>query len=363
MDLPLKPPVRPVVSIIVPARNEEACLGLCLQSLATQTGLPFEIIVVDDGSTDRTREIAESFSDVHVVDPGSLPPNWTGKNHAIAAGAAVAKGEWLLFTDADTVHYPGSLALAVAEAQRQGVSLLSYSPEQEVHSFWEKAVMPVIFAELAAAYRPSEVSDPASPAAAANGQYILISREAYDAVGGHAAVRASLLEDVALARAVKASGRKILFRNGADAVRTRMYRSFAQLREGWTKNLALLFPASLKLAALRSVEFGLIVGGMVAAGVLATRGEFLPAALTAGTALLLYFRFLLRIRRAHFSWRANALSIFGLPMFSALLLSSRLRYQRGNVVWKGRTYDPSSSHSGTAAPGCPAEHGSATSYS
>jgi glycosyltransferase involved in cell wall biosynthesis len=360
MDLP---PVHPMVSIVVPARNEEACLGLCLQSLATQTGIPFEIIVVDDGSTDRTREIAESFSSVHVVEPGSLPPNWTGKNHAMATGAAVARGAWLIFTDADTVHNPGSLARAVAEAQRQGVSLLSYSPEQEVHSFWEKAIMPVIFAELAAAYRPSEVSNPASPAAAANGQYILISREAYDAVGGHARVSSSLLEDVALARAVKASGRKILFRYGGDAVRTRMYRSFSQLRAGWTKNLALLFPSSLKLAAQRSTEFVLIAGGVIAGGILASRGEFFLAAFTTATALLLYIRFLTRIRRAHFSRTANVLSIFGLPPFAYLLLSSWHRYRKGNVVWKGRAYDPLSKHVGTAAPGCPAEHRSATSYS
>ena len=338
MDLPLKPPVRPVVSIVVPARNEEACLGLCLQSLATQTGIPFEIIVVDDGSTDRTREIAESFSGVHVVDPGSLPPNWTGKNHAMAAVAAAALGEWLLFTDADTVHNPGSLARAVAEAQRQKVSLLSYSPEQEVHSFWEKAVMPVIFAELAAAYRPSEVSDPASAAAAANGQYLLISREAYNAVGGHAAVHATLLEDVALARAVKAAGRKIMFRYGVDAVRTRMYRSFAQLREGWTKNLALLFPSSSKLAALRSVEFVLIGGSVVAAALFATRGELFPAAIAEVTGILLYIRFLTRIRKAHFAWDANALSLFGLPLFSYLLLRSAFQHRKGDVRWKGRSY-------------------------
>ena len=194
---------------------------------------------------------------------------WWMLAHRLRAGPAkitpwrraheLRRGEWLLFTDADTVHKPGSLARAVSEAQQHGASLLSYSPEQEVHSFWEKAVMPVIFAELAATYRPSQVSDPRSPAAAANGQYILISREAYDAVGGHAVVSSSLLEDVGLARAVKASGRKIFFRYGADAVRTRMYRSFAQLREGWTKNLALLFPSPGQLAILRLTEFVLIV--------------------------------------------------------------------------------------------------------
>jgi len=352
MDLPLNPPVRPVVSIVVPARNEEACLELCLQSLATQTGIPFEIIVVDDGSTDRTREIAESFSDVHVVDPGSLPPNSTGKNHAMAAGAAVARGEWLLFTDADTVHKPGSLAWAVAEAQRQGVSLLSYSPEQEVHSFWERALMPVIFAELAATYRPSQVSDPASPAAAANGQYILISREAYDAVGGYARVSSSLLEDVALARLVKASGRKIFFRYGGDAVRTRMYRSWSQLKEGWTKNLALLFPKPVELAQLRFGEFVLLLllPWVLARGTYGTAfSSVLPQfwfkwyILGVKACAFIAFissavEFLGRMRRAHFSSWSIAWAFFGLPIFAYLLLRSERSYKKSRLDWKDRTY-------------------------
>src|SRR5579862_816762 len=174
---------RPTTSVIVPARNEEACLGSCLESLTLQTGINFEIIMVNDGSTDRTREIAESFPRVRVVDAGAPPPGWTGKNNAMAAGARVAGGQWLLFTDADTVHRPGSLASSVAEAKRHGAALLSYSPEQEVFGFWENAVMPVIFAELTATYRPALVSDPRSSAAAANGQYILITREAYDGIG------------------------------------------------------------------------------------------------------------------------------------------------------------------------------------
>lgn len=335
---PDTPCTDPTVSIIVPARNEEASLGCCLESLVSQAGVSFEIIVVDDGSTDRTREIAESFSGVHVIGAGPLRDGWTGKNNAVFTGASEARGGWLLFTDADTVHYPGSLARARAEAERNGASLLSYSPEQEVLGFWEKALMPVIFAELAGTYRPSEVSDPASSAAAANGQYLLVSREAYDAVGGHATVSASLLEDVELARAVKASGRKIFFRYGADAVRTRMYRNFAQLREGWTKNLALLFPASLGMAASRSGEFVLIGGGAISACVLVFRGALFAGTVVGGIALLAWFRFLRRIRRAHFSWDANALSIFGLPLFSYLLLRSRYRHRRGKVSWKGRTY-------------------------
>lgn len=337
--------VQPAVSVIVPARNEEACLGACLQSLvaqndAAQNHAAFEIIVVDDHSADRTREIASSFSpkQVRVIDARPLPTGWTGKNNAVSAGSRVASGEWLLFTDADTIHLPGSLARSLEEAKRHGVALLSYSPEQIVKGFAEKAVMPVIFAELAASYRPSQVSDPNSSAAAANGQYILITREAYDAVGGHAAIAANLLEDVALARAVKRSGRKIFFRYGGDAVRTRMYRSFAQLREGWTKNLALLFPSPVRLAALRAIEFVLIAASVALGIVNVLRGHWRPAILAGAVGVILYTLLLVRIRRAHFSWDANILALFGLPLFSYLLLRSKRIHASGNVHWKGRTY-------------------------
>jgi molybdopterin-guanine dinucleotide biosynthesis protein A len=326
------------VSVIVPARNEEACLEACLESLAAQTQVSFEIIVVDDGSTDRTREIAKSFAGVRVVEPAPLPPGWTGKNNALVAGAKKARGEWLLFTDADTVHRAGSLARSLEEAQRQKAALLSYSPEQEVHGFWERAVMPVIFAELASSYRPSDVNNPTSSAAAANGQYILISRETYDAVGGHAAVATTLLEDVALARGVKASGRKIFFRYGKDAVRTRMYRSFAQLKEGWTKNLALLFPSPGRLALLRLTEFVLIVSSVAVGIVMGMEGRTPASAAVGLLALTLIVFFLRRIRKAHFSWDATVLALIGLPLFSYLLVRSRNAYQKGSVPWKGRRY-------------------------
>jgi glycosyltransferase involved in cell wall biosynthesis len=348
---------QPVVSVIVPARNEEACLGACLQSLVSQNKppgrIPAEIIVVDDHSTDRTREIANSFSADHVqlIDAPALPAGWTGKNNAVTAGSKIARGQWLLFTDADTIHLSGSLASAIDEATRHGAALLSYSPKQIVKSFGEQAVMPVIFAELAATYSPSKVNDPNSLAAAANGQYILITREAYNAVGGHAAIASHLLEDVALARAVKRSGRKIFFRYGDDAVRTRMYRSFAHLREGWTKNLALLFPSPVRLAALRSIELVLIVSSFASAMANIARSHWTPAILSATLAVILYALFLRRVRRAHFYWDANILALFGLPLFSYLLLRSALSYRRGKVTWKGRNY----SGKGTGAEQLPPE--------
>jgi glycosyltransferase involved in cell wall biosynthesis len=329
---------RPTVSVIVPARNEELSLEACLKSLTAQAGVTFEIIVVDDASTDRTRDIALSFPGVRVVEAGPLPKGWSGKNNAVTTAAKQALGQWLLFTDADTVHLPYSLVRSLGEARRQGAALLSYSPEQEIEGFWEKAVMPVIFAELASTYRPSQVSDPNSPAAAANGQYLLVSRQAYAAVGGHAAVAGSLLEDVALARAVKASGHRIFFRYGGDAVRARMYRNFAQLREGWTKNLALLFPWPGRLAVLRLGEFVLIAGSAEASCLAAAYGR---TALAAASAVLFLFAcalFVARIRRAHFPSGATATSLLGLPLFAYLLLRSRAAHRRGKVSWKGREY-------------------------
>lgn len=326
------------MSVVVPARNEETNLGACLASLLGQSGIGFEVIVVDDGSTDRTREIAQSFSGVRVIDAGPLPPGWTGKNHAVWVGAQAAQGEWLLFTDADTVHGPGSLVRALAEAGEKNASLLSYSPAQEVHGFWQKAVMPVIFAELAKTYRPADVSDPTTRVAAANGQYLLVTREAYEVVGGHAAIAGDLLEDVALARAVKSSGRKVFFRFGGDAVRTHMYRSFGQMKEGWTKNLALLFPAPGQLAMLRFAEF-VLIGGLGICAAVAASERRLPASLISGTlAGVLASMFFMRIRKAHFPWDATLVSFAGLPIFSCLLMRSRKLHRHGGVSWKGRTY-------------------------
>jgi glycosyltransferase involved in cell wall biosynthesis len=373
----------PRVSIIVPARNEEACLDTCLQSLVAQTGIAFEIIVVDDASTDRTAEIAHSFSNknvgeipaaspevstnrvepalqgshpacsspdgmkarpsVTVISAPPLPDNWTGKNNAMSTGAKIAKGKWLLFTDADTVHKPGSLARAVAEAEQHGAALLSYSPEQEVRSFWEKAVMPVIFAELAATYPPTKVNDPASPIAAANGQYLLISREVYDAVGGHTKIASDLLEDVAMAHVVKSSGRKIFFRYGGDAVRTRMYRSWAQMKEGWTKNLALLFPSPWFLAIRRWGEFvsvltifllGIEIELLRALGESHVEGGSSAILLVAAIFLALIW---IRIRRAHFPVLSTLLAFIGLPLFAFLLIRSASA-QRFGVMWKDRRY-------------------------
>ena len=325
------------VSIIIPARNEEANLSACLQSLVPQSGPAHEIIVVDDASTDRTRAIAESFPAIRTINANPLPAGWSGKCNACWTGAKIAKGKWLLFTDADTRHAPGSIAKALQKAEDTQAAMLSYSPKQEVRSFWERALMPVIFAELATTYSPKQVSDPASPAAAANGQFLLVRRDVYDIVGGHAAVAQAILEDVEFAKRVKRAGYKLQFRM-SDSVSTRMYRSFPQMWEGWTKNLALLFPHPLLLAAKRSLEFLLVLACLVGGAVAVADRDPIGIALNDALVAVLLAFFLRRIRRAHFDWISTSVALFGLPLFAILLLNSYIAHRSGKVRWKGRLY-------------------------
>jgi glycosyltransferase involved in cell wall biosynthesis len=331
---------KPDVSIIVPARNEEASLGACLESLVSQSGVEFEIIAVDDHSTDRTREIALSFaaapgSRLRLIDAGPLPAGWTGKNNAVVTGVHQARGGWLLFTDADTVHLPESLARAMREAREHRVDMLSYSPEQIAVTFWEMAVLPVVFAELARQYPPSKVSDPNSTTAAANGQYILVKREAYDAVGGHAAVAGEILEDVALARRFKAAGRKIRFRYAADAVRTRMYRNWRQLRDGWTKNLALLFPKPVWLAAKTFAMWFFLWWAFL----LPPKWPHGMPIFCLAIFLGLFIWLLQTLAKAKFPiYNVLCAISFGMPMFAYLLLRSKDAHAKGYIPWKGRTY-------------------------
>ncbi len=338
---------QPDVQVIVPARNEQDCIATCLESLVHQQGIGFQITVVDDDSTDRTRAIAESFPGVRVINSGQPVAGATGKCNALVSGVRDASAEWLLFTDADTLHYPASLAAAVKEAQDRGVDLLSYSPEQDAVTWSEQALMPVVFAELARAYPPSRVNDPADPAVAANGQYILVRRKVYETLGGHGAVVNKVLEDVELARLFKSAGRKIWFRHGAGLVRTRMYRNFSAMIEGWTKNLALLFHRPVRLAAIRGLEFTLITGSWCVGAVMIAHAHYGLGIVCLLAGLLVYVNFVTRILVAHFPWRANLVALLGLPFFSFLLLRSWVHsHLRRSVTWKGRTYIHSEPHNG-----------------
>jgi glycosyltransferase involved in cell wall biosynthesis len=272
------------LSVIVPSRNEERNLPNCLKTLLLQSddsfllGRDWELIVVDDASTDRTREIASQDDRVRVLeapplDLGAETRVFTGKTSACWFGAEAAEGRWLLFTDADTMHEAGDLVRALDEIQRRGVGLLSYSPRQIVTGFWQRALMPLVFSELASVYPPADVNYANKRLAAANGQFLMVEREAYFAVDGHRGVGRSVLEDVELADSIKRAGKGIWFRYAPDALSTRMYFGFSDMVEGWTKNLALLFPHALMLAAWRLLDIGLLMLGADAVAVLQSGAE------------------------------------------------------------------------------------------
>jgi glycosyltransferase involved in cell wall biosynthesis len=343
------------LSVIVPARNEAASLGACLDSLIAQSepgfalGMQWELIVIDDDSSDTTRQIAQTAAagrpGILILDAPSLDLSdrggFTGKTNACWFGAQKARGAWLLFTDADTVHDPGDLSRALHEAGKYSASLLSYSPRQIVSGFWQHAVMPLIFSELASVYPPKQVSSPAYALAAANGQFLLVEHDAYFSVGGHRGVGREILEDVALARAIKRAKYAIRFRYAPDALSTRMYRTLPEMVEGWTKNLALLFRQPLLLAFWRVLDLLLFFGLPVIALEFAAnpmRPKWQSVVILA-IWIRTMFRFYGRAAKSNFPALDIAISILGVPLFIWLLVRSSLHHTVSkSVAWKGRNY-------------------------
>ena len=343
------------LSVIIPARNEERSLPACLASLIRQSepgfllGQQWEIIVVDDESTDRTREIAAESVAGHdgvvalaapVMDLSSRG-GLTGKSNACWAGAQAARGRHLLFTDADTTHETNDLSRSLREAERHKAALLSYSPRQVVAGFWQHAVMPLVFSELASVYPSRTVNDPTSRLAAANGQFMLVERDAYFSAGGHRAVGNNVLEDVALAENLKRAQRVIRFRYAPEALSTRMYRTTPEMIEGWTKNLALLFPKPVALALWRVLDILLFFGLPVIALSL-----YWLAPWQRSVILLLWvrtlWRFYSRVARSKFPAFDVGISIFGVPLFVYMLLRSVFHHRfKRRVLWKGRSYNTS----------------------
>jgi glycosyltransferase involved in cell wall biosynthesis len=237
----LEGPDPPLVTAIVPAKDEERTLADCLASVVAQTYPNLEILVVDDRSTDRTPEIARGFaaSDprVRVLTIDHLPAGWTGKTHALEAAAAEARGDWFWFLDADTRHEPENLDVVMGYAQRQGAVLASLLPEMRCETFWEGVVQPLAGIVLMQSFPLFRVNNDASPLAFANGQYILIRRDAYRAAGGHFAVRDRFVEDIGMAERVKRLGLPIRVAVAHGLGSTRMYASLGQLVRGWSRIL------------------------------------------------------------------------------------------------------------------------------
>jgi len=340
-----------LVSIIMPAKDEEANVAAALETLLAQDYPDIEIIVVDDRSRDRTAEIvrAAAARDVRVrlVQVRELPPGWFGKPHAMQAGAREARGGWLLFVDADCRQAPHSVRAAVNFLAKRGGEMLSLWPVLEMHGFWENAIQPVAGSVLVAWFRPAWVNNPRRRAAFANGQYILIRRDTYEALGGHGAVRDEIVEDIALARLAKRRGHRLWNAIGQDLFTTRMYDSLRAMYKGWTRIYCGAFKSVWRLLGVMTLTclFTLApFAALAAAAAAMAAGDSRPFtaalfALALATAALV----LVTMRRYFLAGRANPWYLFFYPpavvmvmafQFGAMMRALGLR----GVTWRGTTY-------------------------
>lgn len=341
----MSPPQNTIlVSAIVPARNEEAVIRECVLSLAPQPEIG-EILVVDDQSTDDTaaivRQQMQRFSQLQLVETRELPLGWVGKNHAVWAGARQAKGEWLLFTDADAVHSKDSAARALAIAARENAVMISFSPEQTMETWYERSVIPYVYCRLARKFSFHDVNDPEKSAAAANGQFLMIRRIVYEAVGGHASVAGEVLEDVAFAKRVKSAGYRLCFASGKGIVKVRMYRTFDAMWQGWKKNLYPLMGSSSQaigneiaralLPALATLLVAVLIYGVMRSVV-----DGLAVLMIGLISILIAYS--VELKRREFSARLAWYGIPGRLLFAGVLWASYRSYQKGKLEWKGREY-------------------------
>ena len=345
------PPQRagPLVSVIVPARNEAMNIERSVRSILATEYRPIEVIVVDDRSSDSTAEIVERLarSDaaegrLQLVRGAELPEGWFGKSWAIVQGYRVARGDLLLFTDADTWHHPELLPRTVTVLTAERVHLVSVVSRQEMVTFWERLVQPHVLLALA-----SRVGDlrrvnrtRITWDAIASGAYILTTRRAYDAVGTHEAVKGAIAEDVALAQANVRHHLDIFLTHAAQFMSVRMYRSLAEIVEGWSKNLALGVPLMFPpLPLVRRVAPYLMW--------LPALCWVLPPLLWAvygwswaAAATLVSLAIWIAVYRAEGApVRYALLYPLGAAMVAYIMIRSALRGSR-KVEWRGRTYTP-----------------------
>ena len=335
------PPDPPRVAVVIAARNEEADLPATLDGLIGQTYAPAEIVVVDGGSTDRTREVIDARAPrVRRIDEPPLPPGWVGKNWGCATGAQATTSEWLLFLDADVRLEPGAVAALMDRARATGSDLLTVAPKVEMVGFWERVVLPFMVQLILLYFRAPRMSRPNSRAALVNGQCYLIRRSVYESVGGHLAIRGYVLEDIALARNLKAAGARMRVVWAPELATTRMYRDRHEMFEGLLKNIH-----GLRYSAARQAGF---LAGVV--GFYYLPLMVLPLGLLAGNLPLIGMGGFLWValfgKHVGFARAVGAPAAYGLlyPLsagfYVALLTASLVDGSRGRPIrWKGRLYD------------------------
>jgi chlorobactene glucosyltransferase len=337
-----------LVSVIIPARNESAVIATVLGSVLASAYRPIEVLVVDDRSTDdtaaRVTQLADGEPRLRLIAGQELPPGWYGKPWACLQGYRVARGELLLFTDADTRHEPELLGRAVGALQASAADLVTVSPYQRCETFWERLVMPQIWLLLGLRYHPAQVNRARRMRdVIANGQFILMPRASYEAVGTHQAVRGEVAEDLALAQAVVRRGGRLHFAFAERLMETRMYQGLGPLIEGWSKNVYLggrrSFPeeplrrALVPLMLVLAFCFWLAPPSVAVAGLLA--GGVSTAAVAAVALSALFWSLIC------YGMHIPVWYGLGYPLGAAVALYIALRSTvrgRRRVEWRGRTY-------------------------
>ena len=331
---------RPTLSVVIAARNEEDALPATLATLLAQDYPELEIVVVEDGSVDRTRAVAESFAPrVRVVEPPPLPPGWTGKNWACWTGAGATTGEWLLFLDADVRTHPSAVRTAIDWARAERADLASLATRIDTLGFWERTVLPFFVQLTLLAFRASHVNRDDSKTAMANGQFWLTPRSTYYEIGGHSAVRGIVQEDVAIARRYRAAGKRLRVAYAPELAITRMYRDRHEMFEGLLKNLSGPEHPPRRLTAdiLGVIGFYLLPLGLLPFAVWA--GEPVLIGLGAFLYVALFGKHLAFSRSLGTPGRYGLLYPVAAGFFVTLFATAIHRHLRGQPMqWKGRAY-------------------------
>ena len=352
------PPDAPRVSICVPARNEAGVIGSCVRHVLAQDHTDFELILVDDDSSDGTADIARQAAAgderLRVIEGHGPPPGWMGKAAALWRAQAVAEGEWLCFVDADVELHPRAVSVALGAARAEGADMLSWFGQFVTVSFWERVLMPFIGDLIVVSAPLDKVNNPQLDDCLANGQFILIRRDAYDAIGGHEANKDSVVDDVSMGRSVKfhatanaaergarPGDRRLQYRlfHSLGLMNVRMYDSFGAVWRGFSKN----FYAASKQQPLLMAGVLLYLGWMSVLPWIAlpwialSGGPGLHAALAAVLATLAYRHFTLPYSRVPLAY----LLLHPLAALVTIGIVSDSTLQglglREAVAWKGRS--------------------------
>lgn len=341
------------VSIIVPARNEEAGITSCLSSLSAQSYPDYEVIVVDDSSTDRTSEIAEKFAAkdarFKVVRLSSLKEGWVGKNWACHNGLLKARGELLLFTDADTMIAPDTLHNAVDFVKSKRLDLLTLIPTTECKGFWAKTILPTLIGIIMTLFSPLKVNDRTADTAYLFGSFFLVSRRAYLRIGGHKAIRGSIVEDRALGERAKRKGLNLLMASAGERVKTTWSEGFAS---NWQALLRVI-SSSVRSNPLRGFAFAILASVAMLSPYALTVGLVFsltsqPASLLTSVTILLAGSAIVMMLLAFGYEVSNTQGphpiftmtqpLSSLLFIMAIIATSMKAIRGGKFVWKGRGY-------------------------